>query len=950
MADVASVEHTEGRTPLRPALGFVSVLAIVLGLLGLGRAQVAQEKPATSSYARGAFWHAVDARGEILTVEDGTSGVLIAPGQRLHFGDEKDDQRVIETVRVAAARMDEGSPIDLRVRERDRSATILRLTPSYGFGLVFLREQDGQLQQKGQQRNDQDFAGPRFKPVELSVLFDGPRLQAQVNRDTVLTTDGIEDTGGAISVATSSGFLRVVRLEISGRVGNTPFTVVDELRNLPRASILRSSLRGVAKGLLALAALAVLLLGCCGTRPTRAAFLSALLRAATLPALACALAIFQGDKSRVPPVALLLLLGAPSLGAALFRLRPFLDRAPEGAARVPAWLGPIAFACMAVIAGLAGFEHRTAQLQPLREQLRRAAAPDPDPIVLPAARLTAATSTFSRTQFRDFDLEGTVALMPGAIVEARVRAQSGEGIALMLSADPAVATRFARVEEDGFTLIGSGSGAVPVRVASKLRIEGRGKTVRAFFGGNEVARTTEDLYPRGGVSMQTLTGTAEMDDVTVTAVAAPPPDAELLGERGAAAAAPAVYGLALAVLLALLLRGSLLLGPVGLALGAIALVPWTLALRADVPGEAVPATPALLAAATTTLVLFFAAMTRVRAAGVLRFYGAFVVALGAGAVVFVHVTQRHWPADVKRMNSFTPVEWSGERIEPHLLHACHPLIRRWSTWVVDHKLRKRVHALQKPENTRRVMFLGTSSTYGYGTKEAYGQMLEERFKNGSKTVAEPFRRPVEVLIGAWSGSTGIRQFHFLKNVGVAFEPDVVCLSLYYNDAPTLTQFDEPAYYDRISAPGYERSLIDDLRTRASITAGESLFERGNRCFVDQVGEPPRWDAESTPPMRYEGVLRRFAELCKQRAIRLVFMKEPVAADKPRLWKNEFYATMDRVGAEYGIPVVDPTPALKAAGGGALFMDDVHPFDAGHVVIADVLEPVLRKELEALEGK
>ena len=48
--------------------------------------------------------------------------------------------------------------------------------------------------------------------------------------------------------------------------------------------------------------------------------------------------------------------------------------------------------------------------------------------------------------------------------------------------------------------------------------------------------------------------------------------------------------------------------------------------------------------------------------------------------------------------------------------------------------------------------------------------------------------------------------------------------------------------------------------------------------------------------------------------------------------------MDRVGSEYGLPVVDPTPMLMERGGVGLFMDNVHPLEAGGAVIAEALFP------------
>ena len=52
---------------------------------------------------------------------------------------------------------------------------------------------------------------------------------------------------------------------------------------------------------------------------------------------------------------------------------------------------------------------------------------------------------------------------------------------------------------------------------------------------------------------------------------------------------------------------------------------------------------------------------------------------------------------------------------------------------------------------------------------------------------------------------------------------------------------------------------------------------------------------------------------------------------------------------FGAPVLVPGPALQAAGGADLFMDQVHLLPEGHEVMARMLEPVVVERLAAGHG-
>ncbi len=335
--------------------------------------------------------------------------------------------------------------------------------------------------------------------------------------------------------------------------------------------------------------------------------------------------------------------------------------------------------------------------------------------------------------------------------------------------------------------------------------------------------------------------------------------------------------------------------------------------------------------------------------------------------------------------------WAGERQEDDLLFLTHPRFRLNNGWLARHRLRSGEHALQKAKGGQRVLTLGASCTWGFllppGAGLEFparlaGLLQPPRVDGGAPPGGTP---PVEVLNAAYMGAPGFVLLRTFRDVLVQFEPDVLVLMLFYGDAHRLSQGDEERYFAEITAPGFSRGPLFDLRTllrlRSDRDRYESLLERvGADSAAADAAVPPDsaapgdtvdtadstdsadsadsaasadfvaalWsdeDPEATPPARWAAMLRAFAGLCRDRGIDLVLVKEPLAGDAPRPWKDEFYAVMEDVGAEFGVPVVDPRAALAAAGGRHLFFDGVHPDEGGHAVLAQEIAPVVRALLD-----
>jgi hypothetical protein len=103
-----------------------------------------------------------------------------------------------------------------------------------------------------------------------------------------------------------------------------------------------------------------------------------------------------------------------------------------------------------------------------------------------------------------------------------------------------------------------------------------------------------------------------------------------------------------------------------------------------------------------------------------------------------------------------------------------------------------------------------------------------------------------------------------------------------------------------------------------------------------------------PHERFEAALREMAGLLAARGIDFVLVKEAYCGGT-NPWREAFYAAIDRVAGECGARVVDPGPAIAAAGGKALFMDQVHLLPAGHAVMARQLLPVVESLLARREA-
>lgn len=562
------------------------------------------------------------------------------------------------------------------------------------------------------------------------------------------------------------------------------------------------------------------------------------------------------------------------------------------------------------------------------------------------AEETASTETFRSGEARVLDasnafeipgpygsttVRGRATLEPDGVLEVRLRAATkrAAGIAWIASTRESLGNSFVREETTRSCAIGKTGPAVPAGREFEFEIVADGFAFEARVNGSVVARTEDSRFAAGPIVFLAASKAATLRDLEVTPAAmAVPPEFTRNGLD------TACWFLAIVTVLLTFVCRYPLENALGLA--AIALAPCAV-LR-----SAPPLYPAvLLVAFVVFLILLIATQSRGKAIGIVRAHLALLAALVLA------------PASAIGLGLVAPLasetqEIGDVRLVRDLVHFQHPAVRQLNDYLVRHRFRGREHALAQESGTSRIVCLGASSTWGFGFEDGsgfdYPTILERRLNSEG--------RKVEVQNAAYPGTHAHSLYHVLAEQLRDYSFDVLTLSLTYNDSYLATQFDAHAELDRlIDLPAWQRVLVNAraksgiLGTRTELQRLIASFDRENISTTNAWRTLGHLEDPPAPVARFEAALRRIAEITRARGARLVLMKEPLRGDRRMIWKDEFRAAIDRVAADHGGFVADPTPALLAFRGERLFMDDVHPTAVGNEVIAEVLAKVVSRALE-----
>lgn len=512
----------------------------------------------------------------------------------------------------------------------------------------------------------------------------------------------------------------------------------------------------------------------------------------------------------------------------------------------------------------------------------------------------------------DFVLDAEVVLAPQTVLDCVVRGSDPTrdlGVVVTLSSDPRLASSLAL----NLSVAWQGQDApaslrtLPAGRPLALRIEAQGPRVRALVDGEELGEVSDHDLRAGHTTLLALSGEARIPRLVLQPGGQP-------GDLGAdlvrwMAAVAGVLLLALG-LLALLVRprGAALLSVAPLALAGW---PW------------VPL-PAAVACAAATLVLALASARNRRLPALLPC--AALLAAAAWA-------RLERPPDLSPLllNKLRPADCRGPALPEAYAWARHPLLRRFNGFVRTQTFRSGPAAPEPAAGTRRVIALGSSSTFGYGVGAG---------ETWSAQLAQLLGPGFEVINAGVPGSTAERLRLYLQGALLRLQPDIVIVSLTFNDRSMGPGGDERAWVSELLGDGIslaeqwlmrwrtERAVDEWVRTAAALKAGDSL-------------DPAQRESCLAAPARFGDSLRDLALASREAGATVVLVCEPVQRGEDLPLLDEYREAIRGVARELGLAVIEPQAALDVLEGRG-FLDAVHPSRMGHRVVAREIAAGLRQ--------
>jgi len=284
--------------------------------------------------------------------------------------------------------------------------------------------------------------------------------------------------------------------------------------------------------------------------------------------------------------------------------------------------------------------------------------------------------------------------------------------------------------------------------------------------------------------------------------------------------------------------------------------------------------------------------------------------------------------------------------------------------------------LAKPPGVFRILGVGDSITFGYGVRveDTFLRVLEQDLNQSA-----PANLRYEV-INAGVPATGFEYYtHFIENNAPALQLDLIVVCMALNDIDPqlnpepLMLHSQPTSFRLIN--GF--LLMHSYLYNVLYVRGKSLLYRLNILHLkdnDGFGflaiEPPSPDQDKARAgvNQYIRRIANFARAHQERLAIVVFPVEPQLSEQalklyaqqlhlyfgPEVLSGQPQRWVEQMGQNYGVPVLDLLPALRAGDNGQLFLrnrsisvDPVHPSPAGHRLAGDEIARFLKSPGVAL---
>jgi hypothetical protein len=239
-------------------------------------------------------------------------------------------------------------------------------------------------------------------------------------------------------------------------------------------------------------------------------------------------------------------------------------------------------------------------------------------------------------------------------------------------------------------------------------------------------------------------------------------------------------------------------------------------------------------------------------------------------------------------------------------------------------MRDREYQKAKPENTYRIVLLGSSHDMGSGVRDeqTYENLVEDSL---NRKIPDARYTRYEILNVSVAGYSILQRVLRLEQGGFDFEPDAVILSISAVDEQFLASHLRRALILGIGPHLDYRQIVNEIVNGARVSGKMPpvMIERRLRPYATHVCN---WS------------LQRFAQQCARRGVRPLVVYRPAPADFSGL-ESSTRSKMLESARRAGLEVVDLSPAFDpVADRSSLILAkwDDHTNALGHRLLADKL--------------
>ncbi len=253
-----------------------------------------------------------------------------------------------------------------------------------------------------------------------------------------------------------------------------------------------------------------------------------------------------------------------------------------------------------------------------------------------------------------------------------------------------------------------------------------------------------------------------------------------------------------------------------------------------------------------------------------------------------------------------------------------------------HEIRGAPPPASRPDHAVEILTLGDSSVWGHGVS------VDAVFSSvAAARLSASWERPVHATIGAQPGHTSAQSLQVLQVLGPEVQPDVVLIASLWSD---LFHQASPA---RAAAPGASAPSAlyrVALRLLAPSLSPQvvSWLDPSRGVGMPEPGTQPR-----TPPDQYSASLRALAQTASDLGAQPAFLVLPAPLDRsPDVppFVRAYRMRLREAAREVGAPLVDAAAAFDDGASPAEgFADAVHPDEAGHQRIGDLLAEAMEAD-------